>query len=175
MCGVCVSICLWRYGGKKTYGHKNSKWRQKVHIEPKSPWTSTYQNCFSPTYLYSSTFSIFLIRIRIAKKIIDTNINAKKRFPLTTVTFFPDHWHYIFIIVTLFITTFVICGTYLDVRLNNSGTLDHYKEEITKQLNNRQEYLLCFSIVRNWYRLTGQPKTELGRDLRCLNAFRYIT
>lgn len=93
----------------------------------------------------------------------------------TTLSSFVDHWHYIFIVFSLTIVVLAICGTSLDMKLNSSGSLDHYKKDVRKPLNNQQEYLLCFSTVRNWYRLTGQPTNELGRNLKCLSTFRYLT
>uniref|UniRef100_A0A336LKH3 CSON009729 protein n=1 Tax=Culicoides sonorensis TaxID=179676 RepID=A0A336LKH3_CULSO len=91
------------------------------------------------------------------------------------ILLFSDYWHYIFLAVTLCITVIITSATYFDAKLNKSKSLEHYKLNLNKKLTNLQQYLLCFSIVRNWYRLTSQPNTEISRDLRCLNAFRYIT
>lgn len=35
--------------------------------------------------------------------------------------------------------------------------------------------MVTFSLVRNWYRLTGDSNDEIARDLRPLNALKFIT
>ncbi|XP_063709178.1 uncharacterized protein LOC134837721 [Culicoides brevitarsis] len=79
-----------------------------------------------------------------------------------------DHWHWIFLSVTLSILVSVLTASILDARRNIKGTLEHYK-------NKKQSPLLCFSVIRNWYRLTEVSKDEMSRDFRFLHAVRYLS
>ncbi|XP_063697616.1 O-acyltransferase like protein-like [Culicoides brevitarsis] len=85
-----------------------------------------------------------------------------------------DYLHTLFWIVTFLILGIVTIATALDIKQNNEDSLDYYKVE-RRDLPKSQQCLLCFSLVRNWYRLVAPPKTEVGRDLRFVLTIRYLT
>ncbi|XP_063697615.1 uncharacterized protein LOC134828568 [Culicoides brevitarsis] len=85
-----------------------------------------------------------------------------------------DYLHTLFWVVTIFIVAIVAAATGLDIIQNNEDSLNYYKVE-RRDLPKSQQCLLCFSLVRNWYRLVAPPKTEVGRDLRFVMTIRYLT
>lgn len=85
-----------------------------------------------------------------------------------------DFLDYLFFTITALILIVVVSATILDSKMNNENSLNYYKKERT-DLPRPTACLLCFSIVRNWYRLTAPPKTEIARDIRFVPAVRYVT
>lgn len=85
-----------------------------------------------------------------------------------------DFSYYLFIAVTTSVLIIVGLATLLDMTMNNEGNMDFYKKELPLT-NNTKSALLCFSLTRNWCRLTSNPKTDLGKDLRFILSLRYLT
>lgn len=113
------------------------------------------------------------------KSSITTHMVSKQRMRETRKNVFKklcftDSLDYLFLIVTAILLIVVLSATILDTKLNPKYNLNHYKIE-PKNVSKEQAYLLCFSIVRNWYRLTAPPNTELARDIRFLGPVRYLT
>lgn len=75
--------------------------------------------------------------------------------------------------MTLLIVFVVLFASFWDAKQNVNAHLGHYKTDI-KGLCVTKRCLLCFSLIRNWFRLTDKPKTELARDIRYTHAVRYI-
>uniref|UniRef100_A0A336LJU7 CSON009735 protein n=1 Tax=Culicoides sonorensis TaxID=179676 RepID=A0A336LJU7_CULSO len=85
-----------------------------------------------------------------------------------------DHWHYMFLSLTFLILIVVFMASIWDASRNKNSTLTHYKTPI-KDLSTGKNCLICFSLIRNWFRLTDIPKTKLAKDLRFTHAIRYIS
>lgn len=102
------------------------------------------------------------------------NVRLKESLIINIFCSFTDHWHYTFITVTLVILLLVLSASIWDAKQNTNSTLDHYKRDLPS-FSSIQTSLICFSLIRNWYRLTAHPKTELANDIRFTNAVRYIT
>lgn len=85
-----------------------------------------------------------------------------------------DATYYLFILITVLIVGTIICATFHDAKKNNEGTINFYLEH-SSTTSRYESVLLCFSITRNWYRLTATPKTDLGRDLQFILSLRYLT
>lgn len=114
----------------------------------------------------------FVIRIRMWREFNMVNRGFNCDWTLIIILL-SDHWHYIFISVTLAIFLIVLFASIWDARQNTNSTLGHYKRDI-KSLSTAKTCLLCFSPIRNWFRLTATPKTELAKDIRFTHAVRYI-
>lgn len=81
---------------------------------------------------------------------------------------------YVFLVVLIGLIVVLAAATYVDGQMNKEDTLAFYKQDLEPQPAHKT-LLLCFSPIRNWYRLVSPPKTELGRDLRFILAVRYST
>ncbi|XP_055315466.1 nose resistant to fluoxetine protein 6-like [Sitodiplosis mosellana] len=80
-----------------------------------------------------------------------------------------------FVVLCIVLALLVVLSTSYDFHLkrNNLPHLcnrEHYKRSVD---GNAMTLLLCFSLPRNWYKLTTETQnSELSRDLRAINAFR---
>lgn len=92
----------------------------------------------------------------------------------TCLCFRSDYLHTTFLVITFVMLATVMAATGLDIKQNNENSLNYYKVD-RYDIPKPQQYLLCFSIMRNWYRLVAPPKTEQGRDLRFVMTIRYLT
>ncbi|XP_031617702.1 nose resistant to fluoxetine protein 6-like [Contarinia nasturtii] len=89
-----------------------------------------------------------------------------------------DSLDVIFVILCTVLAILVVLSTSYDFHLkrNNLPHLcnrEHYKRPVDN--TGLTTLLLCFSLPRNWYKLTLETQnSELSRDLRSINAFRTI-
>ncbi|KXJ81468.1 hypothetical protein RP20_CCG019556 [Aedes albopictus] len=77
-----------------------------------------------------------------------------------------------FLIVTAVLVLFMILSSWYDKAINYKQDVVHYKSVLP---NKKQSFLVSFSILRNWYRLTSRSDDPLSRDLRFLQAIRFLT
>lgn len=122
---------------------------------------------------------------RLANQCI--NLWLKENYNLTaytTVQFCSDNHeaekieydilHYLFVVLLVLLIAVISSATFIDMHLNNQKSLVFYKKDLAN-ISVGKAALLCFSLPRNWFRLTALPKTDLGRDLRFILAVRYST
>ncbi|XP_021697471.1 nose resistant to fluoxetine protein 6 [Aedes aegypti] len=67
---------------------------------------------------------------------------------------------------------FMVLSSWYDKSINYKQDVVHYKSALT---NKKQSFLVSFSILRNWYRLTSRSEDPFSRDLRFLQAIRFFT
>ncbi|EAT32954.1 AAEL014803-PA, partial [Aedes aegypti] len=77
-----------------------------------------------------------------------------------------------FLIITAALILFMALSSWYDKSINYKQDVVHYKSALT---NKKQSFLVSFSILRNWYRLTSRSVDPLSRDLRFLQAIRFFT
>uniref|UniRef100_A0A182QII7 Acyltransferase 3 domain-containing protein n=1 Tax=Anopheles farauti TaxID=69004 RepID=A0A182QII7_9DIPT len=86
--------------------------------------------------------------------------------------FHPIDWLEIsFIVVALIIAGIVLGSSLYDFRCKTSHGLNHYKQDLPGA---KQMYLVSFSIIRNWYRITSRGDDQLSHDLRYIHTIRMI-
>uniref|UniRef100_A0A336LWS6 CSON006904 protein n=1 Tax=Culicoides sonorensis TaxID=179676 RepID=A0A336LWS6_CULSO len=174
-------ICLWECENELSSLTKEK--RESLYVE-EFPWREnrsfTYDiTAYENSKLYNQKYGKTLNQCE--------NLWLRKNYNLSGYTLInwcttnkeydhyeTDYLHTTFIVITILILGIVSAATGLDIKQNNQNSLDYYKND-RLDLPKRQQYLLCFSLMRNWYRLTAPPKTELGRDLRFVLTIRYIT
>ncbi|XP_049292985.1 nose resistant to fluoxetine protein 6-like isoform X3 [Anopheles funestus] len=85
---------------------------------------------------------------------------------------YPIDWLEItFLVLAITIAGIVLASSVYDFRCKTTHGLDHYKHDLT---TSKQMYLVSFSIIRNWYRITSRGDDQLSHDLRCIHAIRMI-
>lgn len=90
-------------------------------------------------------------------------------------TYQYNYLHLLFLVLLLVLLVLVLSATFIDMNMNQENSLKFYQKDLSPQAATRHGALLCFSLPRNWYRLTAAPKTELGQNLRFILAMRYLT
>lgn len=71
----------------------------------------------------------------------------------------------------LAIAGIVFASSMYDFRCKTTHGLDHYRQDLP---STRQMYLVSFSIIRNWYRITSRGDDQLSHDLRYIHTIRMI-
>lgn len=71
----------------------------------------------------------------------------------------------------LAIAGIVFTSSMYDFRCKTTHGLDHYRQDLP---STRQMYLVSFSIIRNWYRITSRGDDQLSHDLRYIHTIRMI-
>ncbi|XP_053676557.1 nose resistant to fluoxetine protein 6-like [Anopheles nili] len=85
---------------------------------------------------------------------------------------YPIDWLEItFIVVSLVIAGIVFVSSWYDFRCKTTHGLDHYKQDLPSP---DQMYLVSFSIIRNWYRITSRGDDQLSHDLRYIHTIRML-
>ncbi|XP_055623467.1 nose resistant to fluoxetine protein 6-like [Toxorhynchites rutilus septentrionalis] len=77
-----------------------------------------------------------------------------------------------FLVVCAVIVALTIMSTYYDKSINYKQDIAHYKQDVNSK---RKTIYLSFSILRNWYRLTSRAHEPIDKDLRFLQAIRFLT
>uniref|UniRef100_A0A182KD11 Acyltransferase 3 domain-containing protein n=1 Tax=Anopheles christyi TaxID=43041 RepID=A0A182KD11_9DIPT len=88
-----------------------------------------------------------------------------------TVSYPIDWLEIMFIVVMLAIAGIVFASSVYDFRCKTTHGLDHYKQDLPSR---KQMYLVSFSIIRNWYRITTRGDDQLSHDLRYIHTIRMI-
>nr|XP_029732450.1 nose resistant to fluoxetine protein 6-like isoform X2 [Aedes albopictus] len=86
--------------------------------------------------------------------------------------FETDYLDLSFLIITAVLVFFMILSSLYDKSINYKQDVVHYKSVLP---NKKQSFLVSFSMLRNWYRLTSRSDDPLSRDLRFLQAIRFLT
>jgi len=173
--GFCVELCEKKIG-------KLSPQEQEALYVPEFPWREKYiyddsnfenvtENRKNHGKLLNQCFNLWLREnynltgYSVIQFCTDT-LESERKAQYTT-------GQYLFLLVLAAIIAVISFAAYVDSKQNVDKTLAFYKED--REVQGNKKYLLCFSPVRNWYRLTSPRKTELGHDLRFLLASRYLT
>lgn len=82
-----------------------------------------------------------------------------------------DSLDFTFVIVVIILVALITISTFYDYSLKKSNGADHFKT-ILKKRNNM--VLVSFSLPRNWYRLSMENTHDLGRELRFIQALRFL-
>ncbi|XP_065086712.1 nose resistant to fluoxetine protein 6-like [Ochlerotatus camptorhynchus] len=77
-----------------------------------------------------------------------------------------------FLLVLVTIIGLMILSSWYDQTINYKQDVLHYKGDL---LNKKQMFLVSFSVLRNWYRMTSRSEDPLSKDLRFLQAIRFFT
>uniref|UniRef100_A0A182P598 Acyltransferase 3 domain-containing protein n=1 Tax=Anopheles epiroticus TaxID=199890 RepID=A0A182P598_9DIPT len=88
-----------------------------------------------------------------------------------TVSYPIDWLEITFLVVMLAIAGIVLASSVYDFRCKTTHGLDHYKQDLP---STKQMYLVSFSIIRNWYRITSRGDDPLSHDLRYIHTIRMI-
>ncbi|XP_050093927.1 nose resistant to fluoxetine protein 6-like [Anopheles aquasalis] len=85
---------------------------------------------------------------------------------------YPIDWLEItFILITLAVIGIVFASSLYDHHCKTTSGLNHYKTDLQSQ---SQMFLVSFSIIRNWYRITSRTDDQLSHDLRYIHAIRML-
>uniref|UniRef100_A0A182LZ52 Acyltransferase 3 domain-containing protein n=1 Tax=Anopheles culicifacies TaxID=139723 RepID=A0A182LZ52_9DIPT len=85
---------------------------------------------------------------------------------------YPIDWLEItFIVVAIIIAGIVLASSVYDFLCKTTHGLGHYKHDLP---TTKQMYLVSFSIIRNWYRITSRGDDQLSHNLRYIHTIRMI-
>ncbi|XP_055623466.1 nose resistant to fluoxetine protein 6-like [Toxorhynchites rutilus septentrionalis] len=77
-----------------------------------------------------------------------------------------------FLVVCTVIISLTIMSTYYDKSINHKQDVAHYKQDVDSK---KKMIFVSFSMLRNWYRLTSRSQEPVDKDLRFLQAIRFLS
>ncbi|XP_058456888.1 nose resistant to fluoxetine protein 6-like [Malaya genurostris] len=78
----------------------------------------------------------------------------------------------LFLFVCLMLIVLVILSSWYDMSINKKRDSTHYQLPLDTK---RKMLYASFSILRNWYKLTARSQNQLIKELRFLQAIRFLT
>ncbi|XP_052898265.1 nose resistant to fluoxetine protein 6-like [Anopheles moucheti] len=169
--GICVRDCEMRL--RMVSGRLN----ESELLVPK--FKTNYRYTFKPGTFrdideYRQNYSELLEKCVNVELIDEFGLRAQTEIEYcdSNTTSYPiDGLEISFLVVAVTIAGIVLASSVYDYRCKTTHGLGHYKHDLP---TSNQMYLVSFSIIRNWYRITSRGDDQLNHELRYIHTIRMI-